>query len=172
MQVKSLVAFGVIGLVAYAGLKGRKAEQAEIQKIAVEQKLSANETMAFRSCVSDMSSKQLTQKSDKGSVTLSSVPKEICVCQAREMAKILKPEQFGENAKAVKLFGESDKVAALTNLVAGADQASERALKLSLSLAQCLSDFKAKRDALQTEALTKARQSNPAIARSLAERGL
>lgn len=155
MQVKSLFVFGVVGLAAVAGIKGRQAEQAEIQKIAVEQKLSADETAAFRSCVTDMKSKNLTQKSDNGSVTLSSVPKEICVCQAREMVKTLTPAQYGENARAVKLFGEEDKIGALTQIANEPGPASERVLKLSLSLGACLVDFRTKRDAAKAEAFAR-----------------
>lgn len=198
MRIQSIAFIGLIGVYAYTSITLRISDNAEILKIAAEQKLNTDEVTAFRTCVDDFGNKEIQLKGDSGVVTLPRVPKEICACQGRMMAKILTPRQYGENRTAVKMFGKQNvavsllwssmfsdrdradfvrrsaifgdqmKAEALLQLATSRDPEDVRAFKLTISLGVCAAHFRSKRN-LETAAAFE--QAN-ALAKRLGAPGL
>lgn len=96
MTTPTLSAIALFGLVAFSTMVTPGAEKA-VNIIAADFKLSPEQTEAFQSCRSQMAGRSLVLHTDRGNVQRYTVPDEICVCQSRNIAAMLKPEHYGEH---------------------------------------------------------------------------
>ena len=153
--------------VAFLGVTGWSSQESETKKLIAENKLSALEAVAFRACKSQMTGKTYTPKTGAGgSVKMSRVPMEICVCQSRTMVKVFKEDQFGEQAKFIDYVADHDS-GKLSDSVPQFDKASlkgsytstDALLTLAASLGNCSSTYNAKREREAREAMKKVKRS-------------
>jgi hypothetical protein len=153
----------------YLGGKGFVANDTKLKELIASNKLSEEEGLAFRACVSDMRGKSYTIKSAKGSVKMSRVPREICVCQSRTMARVFKKDQYGDHDRFMDYVSEGSKTflgdgdlpkMERANLKSGYDPDSAL-LALVSSLGKCSDEYKAKHVREQKEARRRVLKNNP-----------
>ncbi len=77
----------------------------ELNNIAAKHSLSAEETVAFKACVGDLSGHKLKYKDGS---SISKIPREVCVCQAKQMVRIFKPGQYSSHGNIIKLSARNN----------------------------------------------------------------
>lgn len=97
--MRALAIIPILAICGVAWLVGvaRVNQEKNITKLVRENRLSVDETTALRACGDQFAGKSLTEKSATGSITNFSVPDQICVCQAKRMAAVMKPDHYGEH---------------------------------------------------------------------------
>jgi hypothetical protein len=153
--------------VAFLGVTGWSSHETEMKKLIADNKLSVQEAVAFRACQSQMTGKTYNPKSATGgSIKMSRVPLEICVCQSRTMVKVFKEDHFGEQAKFIDYVSDhesgkfSDNVPQFDKAsLKGSYTSTGALLTLATALGNCSSTYSAKQEREALEAKKKVKHS-------------
>ncbi|WP_346898447.1 hypothetical protein [uncultured Roseibium sp.] len=131
-------------LLAAFGAKTYLDRQKELDGLIAAYNLTDPEAAAFRTCVSQMSGKSLTIKSPIGSSKYTQIPKEICACQAVEIAQTLKLEHLDKHKDVIKAYIRSKETPnefLSEDLLDESDSPRQAFRSLAKSLDNCISEY-------------------------------
>ena len=90
MKIAGPVVVVTLAAFAFASSKSHLAE------VAKANNFNPDETAAFDACNTQTARMRITINTGRGGIT-SNVPDSVCVCQAREMARVFKPGEYGDH---------------------------------------------------------------------------
>lgn len=95
--ISGYISLLIIAVVIYKAHQSSVAEEQQADDYAKSQKLTANETAAFKACRDSLSGKKLKAPAIEGRQSLySEVPWGVCACHARTIAKLYLPQYYGD----------------------------------------------------------------------------
>lgn len=158
MSGKKIFKLGLAGIFLAVVAYVLVAAERDMERIAEENGLDAEQTAAFRSCDRHMSGKEMVS----GGMTLSRVPKDICVCQSRAMVAVFNGGEYSSHKNVVNYLGGKKKRKPLNSKhLKYPTSAEEEFDRLEQSLRRCVAEYVAegRRRALESHPELGARQS-------------
>lgn len=143
MPFKGYFALGLAGVILWLAFGVYQERQADIARIMNDHGLDDLQFAAYKACDSHMSGMRLK-------ITDEYVPAAICACQAKEMVKVMLPENFSSHKRVVTSMTDGkEKTVSFelseTQLQAGYSPASGFK-ELYLSLTACVSGYRPEKE--------------------------
>ena len=152
---------GVISVLGWAYLDN----QDDLERIAMEHGLDAEQTAAFKACAGHMAGKSLSL----ANATYSRVPREICVCQSRSMVAVFRSGEYRSHENIVDYLSDDGPRRPLDQSQLQRPESAEGDFtRLADSLMQCtmfyhLESTRRNQEALQAACKELERQGSPTI---------
>ncbi|MEQ1695210.1 MAG: hypothetical protein ABL901_05140 [Hyphomicrobiaceae bacterium] len=161
MTTPTLSAIALLGVVVI-GAVVLPAEENSAGLIAANFGLTAEQSEAFRSCRSQMAGRGLVSHNEHGTVQRYTVPDEICVCQSRNMAAMLKPGHYDEHRRVIdyKSGATGAHMFAPVVLKTPSGDGIESFERLADQLATCTADYQRQQEAKTNQVKQKLMQQH------------
>ena len=157
LTVSSLAALGFVAVGAAVLVD----DAHRANSTALRNHLTAEETAAFKSCRSQMSGNGLSTFAALGGINRNFVPDEICVCQARHIADVLKPDHYDDHRLIVAFnYGAAEQSLEVSHLNQGNTDGHKQFARLAQNLSSCANTYFQQKAARKAERKLKFRQEH------------